>query len=102
MEHLSQFEPCDIVQKNIDDGFYDPEFTDSYTKDEINELQSFIDPVGTNTINHAAMEQFPASIQYRIEQQVKFLKHQVAYMMIVPTLFAKYPRQKNEIHQRLL
>ena len=41
-----QFEPpclCDIVQENIDAGFYDPEFTELYTKDEINQLQSFID-----------------------------------------------------------
>src|SRR6056300_463244 len=39
------FEPpclCDIVQKNIDDGFYDSEFTDLYTKDEINQLQTYI------------------------------------------------------------
>ena len=36
------FEPpclCDIVQKNIDDGFYDPEFVELYTKEEINQLQ---------------------------------------------------------------
>ena len=34
---------CDIVQDNIDKGFYDAEFTELYTKDEPNELQSFID-----------------------------------------------------------
>ena len=43
-----EFEPpclCDIVQKNIDAGFYDPEFVELYTKDEINTLQSYIKPV---------------------------------------------------------
>ena len=35
-----KFEPpclCDIVQDNIDKGFYDPEFVELFTKDEINE-----------------------------------------------------------------
>ena len=29
---------CDIIQDNIDAGFYDAEFTKLYTKEEINEL----------------------------------------------------------------
>lgn len=33
---------CDIIDKNIDAGFYDPEFTKLYTKDEINTLQTYI------------------------------------------------------------
>ena len=40
------------------------------------------------------MEQFLASTWYRIEQQVKYTKHQVAYMMIAATLFARYPEKK--------
>ena len=38
-----EFEPpclCDIVQKNIDDGFYDAEFLNLYTKEEINVQKS--------------------------------------------------------------
>ena len=33
---------CDIIQKNIDTGFYDAEFTELYTKAEIDELNSHI------------------------------------------------------------
>ena len=33
---------CDIIQKNIDAGFYDAEFTELYTKAEIDELNSHI------------------------------------------------------------
>ena len=71
------FEPpclCDIVQDNIDKGFYDAEFTELYTKDEINELQSFIDHSRDEYLTYAAMEQ---SCKYpgKIEQQVKYLKH---------------------------
>ena len=43
---MVQFEPsclCDIVDKNIDAGFYDPEFRVKYTKDEIDEYKDFID-----------------------------------------------------------
>ena len=57
----NQFEPpclCDIVQKNIDEGFYDAEFTELFTKDEINELQSFIDHTRDEYLTYAAMEQF--------------------------------------------
>ena len=42
----NQFEPpclCDIVDDNISAGFYDAEFRELYSKDEINQLQEFID-----------------------------------------------------------
>ena len=55
------FEPpclCDIVQKNIDDGFYDSEFTKLYSKDEINQLQSYIHHERDEDLTYAAMEQF--------------------------------------------
>ena len=57
----NQFEPpclCDIVQKNIDDGFYDPEFVELYTKEEINQLQSYIKHDRDEDLTYAAMEQF--------------------------------------------
>ena len=94
-EVYGTFEPpclCDIVQKNIDDGFYDSEFTDLYTKDEINELQSFIDHSRDEYLTYAAMEQFRGKylVQNRATGEI-FETPQVAYMMIAATLFAKYP-----------
>ena len=92
------FEPpclCDIVQKNIDAGFYDSEFTDLFTKDEINELQSFIDHSRDEYLTYAAMEQFRGKylVQNRATGEI-FETPQVAYMMIAATLFAKYPADK--------
>ena len=92
------FEPpclCDIVQKNIDAGFYDSEFTDLFTKDEINELQNFIDHSRDEYLTYAAMEQFRGKylVQNRATGEI-FETPQVAYMMIAATLFAKYPADK--------
>ena len=92
------FEPpclCDIVQDNIDAGFYDSEFTDLFTKDEINELQSFIDHSRDEYLTYAAMEQFRGKylVQNRATGEI-FETPQVAYMMIAATLFAKYPADK--------
>ena len=83
---------CDIIQDNIDNGFYDPEFTDLYTKEEINELNNFIDHTRDEYLTYAAMEQFRGKylVQNRATGEI-FETPQVAYMMIAATLFAKYP-----------
>ena len=93
-----EFEPpclCDIVQKNIDDGFYDPEFVKLYTKDEINILQSYIKHERDEDLTYAAMEQFRGKylVQNRATGQI-FETPQVAYMMIAATLFSRYPEKK--------
>ena len=92
------FEPpclCDIVQKNIDAGFYDKEFVELYTKDEINTLQSYIKHERDEDLTYAAMEQFRGKylVQNRATGKV-FETPQVAYMMIAATLFARYPEKK--------
>jgi len=92
-----QFEPpclCDIVQDNIDEGFYDSEFTDLFTKDEINQLQSYIDHERDEVLTYAAMEQFRGKylVQNRATGKI-FETPQVAYMMIAATLFSKYPAE---------
>jgi ribonucleoside-diphosphate reductase alpha chain len=92
------FEPpclCDIVQKNIDAGFYDPEFVELYTKEEINVLQSYIKHDRDEDLTYAAMEQFRGKylVQNRSTGEI-FETPQVAYMMIAATLFSKYPAKK--------
>jgi len=92
------FEPpclCDIVQKNIDDGFYDSEFTDLYTKDEINQLQTYIRHERDEDLTYAAMEQFRGKylVQNRATGKI-YETPQVAYMMIAATLFGRYPEKK--------
>ena len=83
---------CDIIQDNIDAGFYDSEFTELYTKDEINELNSHIKHERDEVLTYAAMEQFRGKylVQNRASGEI-FETPQVAYMMIAATLFAKYP-----------
>ena len=90
-----EFEPpclCDIIQKNIDLGFYDSEFTDLYTKEEINQLQEYIDHNRDEVLTYAAMEQFRGKylVQNRASGEI-FETPQVAYMMIAATLFSNYP-----------
>ena len=94
----NEFEPpclCDIVQKNIDAGFYDAEFTKLYTKDEINILQSYIKHERDEDLTYAAMEQFRGKylVQNRATGKI-YETPQVAYMMIAATLFARYPEKK--------
>jgi len=83
---------CDIIQKNIDAGFYDAEFTELYTKAEIDELNSHIKHERDEVLTYAAMEQFRGKylVQNRATGEI-FETPQVAYMMIAATLFAKYP-----------
>ena len=93
-----EFEPpclCDIVQKNIDAGFYDAEFVNLYTKDEINVLQSYIKHERDEDLTYAAMEQFRGKylVQNRATGKI-YETPQVAYMMIAATLFARYPEKK--------
>jgi len=47
---------CDIIQINVEKGFYDAEFLELYTKDQINELQEFIDHERDEYLTYAAME----------------------------------------------
>jgi len=91
------FEPpclCDIVDKNIQIGFYDPEFREKYTKEDINELQTFIDHTRDDYLTYAAMEQFRGKylVQNRATGEI-FETPQVAYIMIAATLFADYPAE---------
>ena len=93
----NQFEPpclCDIVDDNISAGFYDAEFRELYSKDEINQLQEFIDHSRDEYLTYAAMEQVRGKylVQNRATGQI-YETPQVAYMMIAATLFAKYPAE---------
>ena len=91
------FEPpclCDIIQDNIDAGMYDSEFTELYTKDEINQLQEYIDHNRDEVLTYAAMEQFRGKYLAQNRATGKIYETpQVAYMMIAATLFAKYPAE---------
>tara|TARA_R110002153_G_scaffold2812_2_gene13405 strand:- start:144 stop:2432 length:2289 start_codon:yes stop_codon:yes gene_type:complete len=86
---------CDIIDENIKAGFYDSEFTKLYTKDEINQLQTFINHDRDEDLTYAAMEQFRGKylVQNRATGKI-YETPQVSYMMIAATLFSKYPAKK--------
>jgi len=93
----NSFDPpclCDIIQKNIDLGFYDEEFTVKYSKEDINELNEYIVHDRDNNLTYAAMEQFRG--KYLVQNRATNIIYetpQVAYMMIAATLFSDYDEE---------
>ena len=85
---------CDIIQDNIDKGFYDPEILELYTKQEIDELSDYIVHERDESLTYAAMEQFRGKylVQNRTTGDI-FETPQVAYMLISATLFSAYPSE---------
>ena len=85
---------CDIIQDNINRGFYDAEILELYTKDEIDELSDYIVHERDESLTYAAMEQFRGKylVQNRNTGDI-FETPQVAYMLISATLFSAYPEE---------
>ena len=85
----------DIIERNIGLGFYDPDFTNKYTKEEIIELNSYIHHERDNDLTYAAMEQFRGKylVQNRATGEV-YETPQVAYIMIAATLFSDYENNR--------
>lgn len=92
------FEPCTIkqlVEKNIDLGFYDPELIEYYTDEEWEKLESFIKHDRDENLTYVAMEQLRGKylVQNRVTGEI-FETPQMCYMLIAATLFNKYPRDE--------
>ena len=92
----SQFEPWhlkDLVEKNVEKGFYDSQILESYSKAEFNKLNSYIKHQRDDTLTYAAMEQFRGKylVQNRVTKQI-YETPQMAYMLIAMTLFQSYPK----------
>jgi ribonucleoside-diphosphate reductase alpha chain len=83
---------CEIIDRNVDLGFYDPDVLNKYTRDQLNELNDYIAHDRDNNLTYAAMEQFRGKylVQNRSTGAI-YETPQVAYMMIAATLFADYP-----------
>ena len=91
----NQFEPWPldkIIEQNISRGFYDASILESYSEEEIVELDKYIDHDRDNSLTYAAMEQFRGKylVQNRATGEI-FETPQVAYMLIAATLFSDYP-----------
>ena len=91
-----QFDPChlkDLVERNVEKGFYDSQILESYSKSEFNKLNSYIKHQRDDTLTYAAMEQFRGKylVQNRVTKQI-YETPQMAYMLIAMTLFQSYPK----------
>lgn len=97
-EVYGQFEPwhiLDIVKKNTEQGFYDPELINSYSEEEWEKINGFIKHERDFHISYVGMEQFRGKylVQNRVTKQL-YETPQVAYVLIAATLFSQYPRDE--------
>ncbi len=93
-----QFEPWslkELVIKNIERGFYDPEILEKYDDEEWKQLDSIIKHERDEIMTYAAMEQFRGKylVKNRVTGQI-FETPQAAYLLISATLFANYPKEE--------
>ena len=91
-----QFDPwhiLEVVKKNVDRGFYDPELLTAYTEDEWNRINGFIRHERDESLTYAAMEQFRGKylVKNRVTNEI-FETPQIAYALIAATLFSEYPK----------
>jgi ribonucleoside-diphosphate reductase alpha chain len=95
-EVYGQYQPWplyDIVKANVDRGVYDSAIFDNYTKEEIDQIDSFIKHDRDDMFTFVGMEQFRGKylVQDRLTK-TPFETPQVLYAMIAATLFASYPK----------
>lgn len=93
-----QFEPWhlqDIIKKNIDLGYYDPEILVKYSSDEIDELNKIVKHDRDEDIAYVGMEQFRGKylVQNRVTGDI-YETPQVAYILIAATLFMDEPQDR--------
>lgn len=97
-EVYGQFEPWhvkDLVIKNIESGFYDPELLEYYNDEEWDRINSFIKHERDENLTYVAMEQLRGKYlcQNRVTNEI-FETPQMCYVLIAATLFNAYPKSK--------
>jgi len=83
----------ELVERNVKNGFYDPEILNAYLLEEWIDLDAYIKHARDENFTYVAMEQWRGKylVQNRVTGQI-FETPQMAYMMISATLFAKYDK----------
>jgi ribonucleoside-diphosphate reductase alpha chain len=90
------YSPChikELVERNIELGFYDPDLIGYYDDDEWDRINSFVKHERDENLTYVAMEQLRGKYlaQNRVTGQI-FETPQVCYALIAATLFADYPK----------
>jgi len=97
-EVYGKYDPCslyELIVANIDRGVYDKDILNKYTKEELDQLDSYIRHERDNTFTYVGMEQFRG--KYLVQDRstkMPFETPQMLYMMISATLFAAYPKEE--------
>jgi len=97
-EVYGDYHPCtvkELVGKNIDRGFYDPELITYYTDEEWEKINSFVKHERDENLTYVAMEQLRGKYlaQNRVTGEI-FETPQMCYVLIAATLFATYPKEE--------
>jgi ribonucleoside-diphosphate reductase alpha chain len=96
-EVYDAYNPCpvkELVERNIDKGFYDPELITYYTDEEWAKIDSFVKHDRDENLTYVAMEQLRGKylVQNRVTGEI-FETPQMCYILIAATLFADYPAE---------
>jgi ribonucleoside-diphosphate reductase alpha chain len=83
----------ELVERNVKNGFYDPQILNVYSSQEWIELNAYIKHERDENFTYVAMEQWRGKylVQNRVTGQI-FETPQMAYMMISATLFQDYDK----------
>jgi ribonucleoside-diphosphate reductase alpha chain len=88
------YDPChvkELVERNIEAGFYDPELITKYSDEEWDKINNFIKHERDENLTYVAMEQLRGKYlcQNRVTGEI-FETPQMCYILIAATLFADY------------
>ena len=91
------YNPCsvkELVELNIERGFYDPELINYYSDDEWNRINNFVKHDRDENLTYVAMEQLRGKYlcQNRVTGEI-FETPQMCYILIAATLFNNYPAE---------
>jgi ribonucleoside-diphosphate reductase alpha chain len=96
-EVYGQYTPCtvkELVIRNTEKGFYDPELVNYYSDDEWEKINSFVKHDRDEDLTYVAMEQLRGKylVQNRVSGEI-FETPQMCYILIAATLFQNYPKE---------
>ena len=94
-EVYGNYTPCtvkELVERNIDLGFYDPDLISYYNDEEWQRINSFVKHERDENLTYVAMEQLRGKYlcQNRVNGEI-FETPQMCYVLIAATLFQSYP-----------
>ena len=92
-DHYEPIHVKELVERNIEMGFYDPELITYYDDDEWDKINGFIKHQRDENLTYVAMEQLRGKYlcQNRVSGEI-FETPQMCYILIAATLFNNYPK----------